>query len=89
MNTRKYPKVSGQQATILKALSEGLTVTKLTAVHQRIGNINDVIMRLRRRGWDIQTVSKKDINGEPYAKYELNPRHRPLVSLYLAASIAS
>ena len=89
MNTRKYPKITGQQALILKSLAKGGTVTKLTAVHQKIGNINDVIMRLRRRGWDIQTVTSTDINGEPYTKYELNPRHRPLVHTYLSASIAS
>jgi hypothetical protein len=62
---------------ILRALAEGSTVTKLTALHQRIGNVADVVMHLRRLGWDIQTAHRRDLNGEDYCKYVLAERQRP------------
>ena len=66
--------LSTQEHKVLRALGQGATVSKLTAVHQRIGNVNDVIMRLRRKGWPIETVKGRDINGERFTKYVLPPK---------------
>lgn len=74
--TKHYNTASDQQEKILRALGEGSCVSKLTALHQRIGNVADVIMRLRRYGWDIHTVEDLDMNGEAYTKYSLNKTQR-------------
>jgi hypothetical protein len=60
-----------QQNTILKQLVQGHTVSKLIAQHLNIGNIYDVIMKLRRAGHSIATVSARDAYGRPYTKWQL------------------
>lgn len=66
-----------QPDLVLDMLRKGVTVTKLTAVHNGIGNINDVIMRLRRRGYNIINVVGKDLNGDTYTKYVLKQGTAP------------
>ena len=75
-NAYGRPKMTPQRRKILAALADGVTVTKLTALHQGIGNIADVIMRLRDMGWRIYTRYGYDINGKQYAKYVMEPLHR-------------
>lgn len=77
MARRSKRLMAPQQRKILSALAHGKTVTKLTALHQRVGNIHDVIMKLRRLGWDIETVSGRDVNNDSYTKYRLAERQRP------------
>lgn len=60
-----------QTTTVLKMLANGRTVSTLTAVHLGIGNIRDVIRRLRLQGWYINTVTDTDGNGRKFTKYEL------------------
>lgn len=62
-----------QADRVLRDLTRGVTVTKLTALHNGIGNIHDVIMRLRRRGHPIVTSEGTDHYGNVYARYVLNP----------------
>lgn len=65
------PNPGTQQATILDLLIDGTTVSKLTVLPLRIGNLMDVIHRLRLRGWDIATVNTHDAFDQSYTKYEL------------------
>ena len=60
-----------QADIILQQLVEKRTVSMLTAVHQRIGNLRDVILQLRNRGYVISTVSDSDGRGVPFTKYVL------------------
>ncbi len=69
--TQKAKNGTTQEAKVLSALLAGATVTKLTAYHQGIGNIHDVIMRLRRKGFGISTVYNRDLNDNKYCKYVL------------------
>ena len=78
-----------QQRKVLKALGEGHSVTKLTAIHQRIGNIHDVIMKLRNMGWAIETLTKQDINGDDYTAYVMRWDHRQYVAGRLATRVAA
>lgn len=77
MNTSTYnsngtmPGLSPQRARVLLALGSDSSVTKLTALHQRIGNVHEVIRCLRLRGWEISTDTKRDINGQKYTTYKL------------------
>lgn len=67
-----FPKAGTQQATILSLLMQGSTVTKLTVIPLRIGNLMDVIFRLRNRGFNIETVETTDTFNQPYTKYVLD-----------------
>lgn len=67
----KQPKRNTQAGRVLADLKRGATVSKLTSVHNGIGNVHDVIMRLRRMGWPVETVFGTDHHGNVYSKYEL------------------
>ena len=67
---------------VLHMLQQGSTVTKLTVLPLRVGNLGDIIMRLRNRGHDIRTRTSADEDGHPYTKYEL--AHRPVILGWLA-----
>lgn len=60
-----------QTTMILNQLLQGRTVSKLTAVHAGIGNIHEVIRRLRQRGHVIATVTDHDALRRPFTKYVL------------------
>ena len=60
-----------QKEMILHMLTEGRTVTKLTTLPLGIGNLADVVLRLRHDGHTIDTVKRTDITGRPFAGYEL------------------
>lgn len=59
-----------QTEIIAKMLAEGRTVTKLTTLPLGIGNLNDVIMKLRRSGMGINTVIREDVTGRTFCAYE-------------------
>ena len=61
-----------QEKMVLKMLGEGRTVSKLTAVHLNIGNVNEVIRRLRMNGWWICTRTDLDGQGRTFSHYELH-----------------
>ena len=61
-----------QTAVILDLLQSGRTVTKLTVLPLFIGNLHDVILRLRRAGHDILTVTQRDPLGNRYVQYKLS-----------------
>lgn len=63
-----------QTDLVLAQLRDGSAVTKLTAVHNGIENLGDVVMRLRRKGINIRTLHGTDMNGARYVKYKLAPR---------------
>ena len=65
------PTKGTQQATILDMLVHGTTVSKLTVLPLRIGNLMDVISKLRVRGWNITTVRTTDTFDQSYTKYVL------------------
>jgi len=58
---------------ILNELEDGRTVSNLTAVHMNIGNIQDVIMKLRRTGLLINTLTDQAALGRSFTKYKLAP----------------
>ena len=60
-----------QKNTVLKLLADSRTVSKLIAVHLNIGNLMEVIRRLRNDGWWIVTRTDMDGNGNEFARYEL------------------
>lgn len=60
---------------ILDELRDGSTVTKLTAIHNGIGNIHEVVRQLRKRGHNIKTVYANDLHGKRYSKYKLAAAH--------------
>lgn len=63
--------MSSQKNRVLKMLADGRTVSKLTTITMGIGNLNDVIMKLRRDGHSIATVTDRDGNGQQFTKYEI------------------
>lgn len=56
---------------VLKMLAEGRTTSKLTVIPMHVGNLGDCVMKLRRRGWHIVTVTDIDGDGVTYAKYAM------------------
>jgi len=60
---------------VLKQLIAGRTVTRLTAMHLGIAQINEIIRRARERlectPLDIETRQKRDGFGRRYAEYVL------------------
>jgi hypothetical protein len=57
------------QHMVRKVLDNHGSITKLEAMHLNVGNIYDVIMRLRNKGMLIETVSKVDERGRKYTKW--------------------
>jgi len=57
------------QVMVRKLLDTNGSISKLEASHLNIGNIADVIMRLRRKGMNIQTQTRSDILGRRYTRW--------------------
>ena len=57
------------QHMVRKILDTNGSISKLEAQHLNIGNFNDVIMRLRRKGMLIETQKKSDPLGRPYTRW--------------------
>jgi len=60
-----------QTDIILAELRAKRTVSNLTAVHMNIGNIKDVIFKLRNEGVEIDTVTDTDALGRSFTRWEL------------------
>lgn len=58
-----------QMNLVRKILDTRGSISKLEASHLNIGNINDVIMRLRNTGMLIETQRKKDPVGRKYTRW--------------------
>jgi len=71
-----------QKDTVLKHLKRYTTITPLEAFHvYGIYRLSDVIMRLRRDGYDITTKMKKAPNGSEYGEYQLKPVPKETVKI--------
>lgn len=64
-------RAGSQPSIILKQLRDKRTVSKLIALHAGIGNIHEVIRRLRSYGHVIATSSDFDARGREFTKYVL------------------
>lgn len=60
---------TSQAHMVRKILDTRGSISKLEASHLNIGNINDVIMRLRNTGMFIETVTKVDPVGRKYTRW--------------------
>ena len=59
---------------ILAHLREGKTITSNESMLvYHVARLSDVIMKLRRSGYDIKTTMKEDGVGGKYANYKLVP----------------
>ena len=58
-----------QMNLVRKILDTNGSISKLEASHLNIGNINDVIMRLRNTGMLIETQRRKDPIGRKYTRW--------------------
>lgn len=65
--------VKGQQRVILKHLKDGKNITQMKAMGvYHVARLSDVIMKLRRKGYDIRTELCDDEVGGTYASYFLH-----------------
>lgn len=60
-----------QKEKVLSQLKKQRTVSMLTAVHHRIGNLRQVIKGLRDDGHEILTVTDRDADGVGFTAYKL------------------
>ena len=58
-----------QMNLVRKILDTNVSISKLGASHLNIGNINDVIMRLRNTCMLIETQRRKDPIGRKYTRW--------------------
>lgn len=68
-------RTGSQTSIILAQLRAKRTVSKLTALHAGIGNIHEVIRRLRNAGHVIATSTDVDARGRPFTKYVMVREH--------------
>ena len=60
---------TSQLGLVRKVMDTNGSISKLEASHLNIGNINDVIMRLRKTGMLIETQRKVDPMGRKYTRW--------------------
>ena len=60
---------TNQMNLVRKILDTVGSISKLEASHLNIGNVNDVIMRLRKAGVMIETQRKTDAMGRKYTRW--------------------
>jgi hypothetical protein len=64
-----------QQRVILKHLKDGKNITQMKAMGvYHVARLSDVIMKLKRKGYDIRTEMCDDEVGGRYASYYLARR---------------
>lgn len=69
---RIEPREESQEATVLKRLKRGWTISNLVAVQRyRICRLSAVINRLREKHWPIKTIDVKMKDGTYYGEYKL------------------
>lgn len=58
---------------VLRALQKRMRVTRKTAIQRGWAeNLTASISSLRKRGYDIDTITAKALDGEEYTRYRLN-----------------
>lgn len=68
----KQISLSPQQKTILGHLSKGQSISNMEAlVVYNISRLSDVILKLRRKGYAVQTEVRADNAGHKYSRYTL------------------
>lgn len=65
---------------VFNMLKAGHTVSHLTVVPLRVGNLNDVIRTIRRYGWLVHTVTTTDADGQLYTQYRFPAWQRNFIS---------
>jgi hypothetical protein len=64
--------LSPQQKTILGHLSSGKSISDMESlIVYQIKRLSDVIMKLRRKGFEINTDVRVDNSGHKYSRYTL------------------
>jgi hypothetical protein len=64
--------LSPQQKTILIHLSRGQSISNMEAlIVYNISRLSDVILKLRRKGFEVQTDIRVDQAGHKYSRYTL------------------
>lgn len=56
---------------VLEILKRDGGITRLVGLHYEIKNLPDSIHQLRKRGWNIKTVTRKDAVGREYTRWTL------------------
>jgi hypothetical protein len=64
--------LSPQQKTILGHLSRGQSISNMEAlIVYNISRLSDVVLKLRRKGFEVQTEVRVDNAGHKYSRYTL------------------
>jgi hypothetical protein len=64
--------LSPQQKTILSHLSRGQSISNMEAlIVYNISRLSDVVLKLRRKGFEVQTDIRVDQAGHKYSRYTL------------------
>jgi hypothetical protein len=64
--------LSPQQRTILGHLASGRTISTMESnIVYKIGRLSDVVLKLRRKGFNIETDVRTDETGTKYSRYSL------------------
>ena len=64
--------LSPQQKVILGHLMRGQSISNMESlIVYNISRLSDVILKLRRKGFDIHTDVRKDNTGKKYSRYTL------------------
>jgi hypothetical protein len=64
--------LSPQQKTILSHLSRGQSISNMEAlIVYNISRLSDVVLKLRRKGFEVQTDIRVDQAGHKYSRYSL------------------
>ena len=72
IKNRILPQDDSQEATVLRVLRNGETITNLKAVMRyRICRLSAVVDRLRDKNWPIETIERRTESGKIYGEYKL------------------
>lgn len=64
--------LSPQQKTILGHLSHGKSISNMEAlIVYNISRLSDVVLKLRRKGYPVETEVRVDNAGHKYSRYSL------------------
>lgn len=68
----KQISLSPQQKTILGHLSRGQSISNMEAlIVYNISRLSDVVLKLRRKGYEVETEVRVDQAGHKYSRYSL------------------
>ena len=64
--------LSQQQKIILNHLLSGKSISNVESlIVYNISRLSDVILKLRRKGFNVETEVRKDASGHTYSRYSL------------------